>query len=244
MPVETIPSVLLVLLFAALLKGVTGLGFSTLSLPILVLFMEPPVAIALVLLPSLYSNFAVMNSPENLRIAFIRFWPLYLASLPGLLTGFALLISVDAAISRAVLGGVLVVYALWSLLAPPLTCPARLAAWLAVPVGFVTGLINGLTGSQVMPVLAYMLALGIDKTLLVPAINLSFTLSSLVMLVLLGGNGLASADQLGTALLAIPLVALGIHLGSRFRCRLPEANYRRAVLLVLLVTGLGLLMPK
>jgi uncharacterized membrane protein YfcA len=174
----------------------------------------------------------------------MRFWPLYLASLPGLLAGFALLVAVDAAISRAVLGCVLFVYALWSLLAPPLICPARLAAWLTVPVGFATGLINGLTGSQVMPVLAYMMALGIDKALLVPAINLSFTLSSLVMLALLGGAGLASVDLLGVALLTTPLVALGIHLGGRLRRRLPEASYRRAVLLVLLVTGLGLLMPK
>jgi len=223
---------------------VTGPGFSTLSLPILVLFMEPPVAIALVLLPSLYSNFAVMTPPGQLRSAFTRFWPLYLASLPGLLAGFVLLVALDAAISRAALGGVLAVYALWSLLATPLTCPARLEPWLAVPVGFATGLINGLTGSQVMPVLAYMLALGIDKALLVPAINLSFTLSSLVMLALLGGAGLASVDLLGVALLAIPLVALGIYLGGRLRRWLPEASYRRAVLLVLLVTGLGLLMPK
>jgi hypothetical protein len=80
--------------------------------------------------------------------------------------------------------------------------------------------------------------------LLVPAINLSFTLSSLVMLALLGGAGLASVDLLGVALLAIPPVALGIHLGGRLRRWLPEASYRRAVLLVLLVTGLGLLMPK
>lgn len=34
-------------------------------------------------------------------------------------------------------------------------------------MGFITGLISGIKESQVMPVLAYMMALGIDKALLV-----------------------------------------------------------------------------
>lgn len=42
---------------------------------------------------------------------------------------------------------------------------------LRVPTGFLTGFINGLTGSQVMPVLPYLFSLNLDIKTFVQAIN-------------------------------------------------------------------------
>lgn len=236
----TLP-LLLVFLLAALLKGLTGLGFSTLALPILALCVEPKLAIALVVFPSLFSNLAVMSEARHWSEAMRRFWPLYLASVPGLLAGFSLLVEVDGAISRRVLAIAMLAYAAWSLAGLNPICSARAEKWLTAPVGAVTGLINGLTGSQVMPVLPYLLALRLDKDLLVLAINLSFTLSSLIMLALLGGAGVLTPSVLGLAALGLPAVLLGVALGGRLRRRLPEAGFRRAVLVVLALIGVGLL---
>ncbi len=232
---------LLVFLLAALLKGLTGLGFSTLALPILALFVEPKLAIALVVLPSLFSNLAVMSQARRWIEAMRRFWPLYLASVPGLLAGFLLLVEVDGAVSRRVLAIAMLAYAVWSLAGLNPICSARAEKWLAAPVGTVTGLINGLTGSQVMPVLPYLLALRLDKDLLVLAINLSFTLSSLIMLALLGGAGVLTPSVLRLAALGLPAVLLGVALGGRLRRLLPEDGFRRAVLVVLALIGVGLL---
>lgn len=236
----TLP-LLLVFLLAALLKGLTGLGFSTLALPLLVLFMEPKLAIALVVLPSLFSNLAVMRQTRRWREAMRRFWPLYLASVPGLLAGFLLLVEVDGAVSRRVLAIAMLAYAAWSLAGLQPLCSARTERWLAAPIGAVTGLVNGLTGSQVMPVLPYLLALRLDKDLLVMSINLSFTLSSLIMLGLLGGAGMLTPSVLSLAALGLPAVLLGVVLGGRLRRRLPETGFRRAVLVVLALIGVGLL---
>lgn len=233
--------VFFVFLLAAWLKGATGLGFSTLALPLLAWWVEPTLAIAIVLLPSLFSNLVVMVQAGHWREAVQRFWPLYLATLPGLLLGFNLLVHVEAAWSRVVLGAVLVGYCLWSLAAPEWRCPPRWVGPLAWPTGFFTGVASGLTGSQVMPVLPYLMALQPPRELLVQAINLSFTLSSLVMIGLLGGAGHFDTDVLTLSALGLLPVALGVWAGGRVRRRLPESGFRRVVLAVLLAIGLGLL---
>lgn len=241
MNVDFIVPAFIVFFLAAGLKGVTGLGFSTLALPLLAWFVEPVMAIAVVLLPSVFSNLLVMVQAGHWREAMRRFWPLYLASLPGLLLGFGLLVRVEAAWSRWALGAVLVVYCAWALAAPAWRCPPRWAGSLAWPAGFLTGVVGGLTGSQVMPVLPYLMALQPPRELLVQASNLSFTLSSLVMIGLLGGSGALDAGVLALSVLGLLPVALGVWAGGRVRRGLPEADFRRAVLAVLLAIGLGLL---
>lgn len=233
--------VAVVFTLSACLKGATGLGFSTLALPLLVCFIEPVLAIAVVLLPSLFSNALVMIQAGHWRETFTRFWPLYLTTLPGMLVGFNLLTQVEAAWSRLALGVVLVLYCAWSLAAPVWRCPPRWVGPLAWPAGFFTGLVSSLNGSQVFPVLPYLMALPLPHELQVRAVNLSFSLSSLIMIGLLGGGGLLDGDVLALYALGLLPVALGVWAGGRVRRRLPEAGFRYVVLTVLLAIGLGLL---
>ncbi len=106
-----------------------------------------------------------------------------------------------------------------------------------MPVGFFTGVINGLTGSQVMPILPYLLSLNLTKNDFVQAINISFTLSSLVML--LGMNQLGYLS-LSTFLIAagglVPVVTT-VYFAGKLRRHLSGTLYRRLVLFFLLTMG-------
>ena len=73
--------------FAGFVKGTTGLGFSTTCLPFLVLALGLERAMPLVLIPSITSNILVMREVGNFGTAIKRFWPMYLATLPGLVIG-------------------------------------------------------------------------------------------------------------------------------------------------------------
>ena len=222
---------------AASLKGITGLGFSTICLPLLSAFLDLRVAIPLLLLPSLSSNVIVMWQAGGFARAVGRFWPMYLAALPGLWLGVQVLRSADGSVTRAALGVVLVLYAAWALAARTPVFGAGAERWLKPPVGFATGVINGVTGSQVVPVLPFLLSLSLAKDAFVQVINLSFTVSSLTMLALLGDAGLVTPTLLAVGLAGIVPVSIGVRLGGRVRDRLPEAGFRRAVLVFLLVIG-------
>lgn len=206
-------------LMAAFLKGVTGLGFSTISLALLATVFDFKLCIPLVIMPSLLSNLMVMGQAGGFKPAVARFWPLYLGLGPGLFLGLMLLGSTPSSLAAAGLGAVLLVYAVYGLVGKKPGLGSGAQAGLRAPVGFLTGLVNGLTGSQVMPVLPYLMSLKLRRDEFITAINISFTLSSLVMI--FGLNRLGLIDWqifIYSALGAVP-AWLGITWGFALRRR-------------------------
>ena len=241
MSVEVTTLVIGAFFLADLLKGVTGMGFSTVCLGLIATFIDIKLAIPLVIFPSLSSNVLVMMDAGHFGEALKRFWLLFLCALPGLVLGLFLLDAVSNDLARLALGVVLFTYGFWSLAKAAPRLPSRLEPVLNAPVGFATGVVNGLTGSQVMPVLPYFVALRLDKDLFVQSINISFTASSLVMLLGLGNLGLLSWSIAGVSALGIPLVAIGIWLGGRLRRRIPDKQFTRLVLVLLMLLGVNLM---
>ena len=226
---------------AAFVKGTTGLGFSTVCVPILALVFGVPATLPLVLIPSLASNALVMRQAGHFVETVRRFWLLYLTTLPGIGLGLWLLVRVDGDVAAAVLGGVLIAYAGYALMRPGLRVPGRAERPLGPAVGFLTGTVNGLTGSQVMPVLPYLMGLGLDPQRFVQAINISFTLSSLVMIAGLSGIGLMTPQVALLSAVGLVPVFLGVTVGARVRRLLSPEAFRRVVLGLLAVLGLILM---
>ncbi|MCW2310124.1 sulfite exporter TauE/SafE family protein [Rhodobium gokarnense] len=228
------------LFFAAFVKGATGLGFSTSALPVLALAIGLKAAMPLVIVPSLISNSLVMIEAGHFRTTLSRFRWLYLASLPGLVLGLYLLDRVDGVAAGAVLGVVLALYGAFALASPELVVPRRLEAPLAPPTGFLAGFFNGLTGSQLMPILPYLMALRLEPDRFIQAINISFCLSSAVMAVGLAKIGLMTWHTLAISIAGLVPVFAGIKAGTALRRRLSVDAFRRLVLVVLIVLGAAL----
>ena len=227
-------------LFAAFLKGTAGLGFATTCLGIMASYLDMRLAIPLVVIPSLVANAFVMIDAGGFIPILRRFWFMYVAALPGLGLGLWLLGSGDTTLSRGVLGTAMFLYGIWGLWGGKLSLSEK--PWLLGPIGLATGLVNGLTGSQVMPILPYLMSLRLTKDELVQAINTSFTMASLVMLVGLGRLGLFTGEVALISAVGIIPVTIGIWLGGRVRRKLPEAVFRTVVLLLLTLLGGGLIL--
>jgi uncharacterized membrane protein YfcA len=136
---------------------------------------------------------------------------------------------------------VLVAYALWALSNRAFTLSREWERILKVPAGFCTGFVNGLTGSQVMPVLPYLMSLNLGKSTFVQAINISFTLSSLIMLGGMNRLGLLTSRTFLVAIAGLIPVLLTVYLAGRLQHRLSGALHRKLVLTFLLIMGLALL---
>jgi len=155
---------------ASFLKGLTGLGFSTLCLGFLAVFIDIKLAIALVFLPSLSSNIFVMVEAGRFFEALKRFWLLFLSALPGLFIGIWFLNRSQTDIPKSLLGLVMLLYGMWGLKKGLLQLTRDQEKRLTIPVGIVSGIINGATGSQIMPIMPYLLSLKMDRDLFVQAI--------------------------------------------------------------------------
>lgn len=227
--------------FAAFVKGATGLGFSTTCLPFLVYAVGLKRGIPLILLPSITSNILVMVDAGSFREMVVRFRWMLLATVPGILLGLWFLDVAPAQEAVVVLGFVLISYALFAYFTPHLALSYEMERFLGPVSGFITGVVNGITGSQIMPVMPYLLSLNLNSERFVQAINCSFTLSSFVMAGGLYYLGLLDLSALGVSALGLAFVYLGTKLGSVVRQLMSPSVFRASILLLLFGLGLSLL---
>lgn len=228
-------------LFAAgIVKGVTGIGYSTTALPLLALTVGLKTGMPLVLLPSITGNLLVMRNAGGFGDMAHRFWPLYASLLPGLALGLWILPQVDDHKAAAMLGCVLASYAAFMLVRGPWMMPEAMARLVKAPVGFLSGLFNGMTGSQVMPLVPFLLSVPLSPSQFVQASNISFTLSSLVMLVGLAWVGLLGWTELTLTVAGVAPALLGVAIGNSISTRLAAETLRKLVLVALLAMGLAL----
>lgn len=239
-PIE-IAIIFAVYFFAASAKGVTGLGFSTTCLPFLVATVGLKETLPLLLIPSISSNIVVMVGAGQFAPTLRRFWPMFLATVPGLVLGLWMLADIDGVLAAGVLGAVLVAYCAFAFANPNLALPPRWERPLGPASGFLTGWVNGLTGSQVMPSMPYLLSLHLERNMFVQAINMSFTLSSLIMMAGLTRLGLMTVDAVIVSTIGIFFAFTGVRTGERLRHRLNPAQFRLAVLAMLTLMGISLI---
>jgi len=124
--------------FAAFIKGLTGLGFVSLCLPVIALFMKLEEAIPLVILPSLLSNIMLIYQTGRLKQSISRFWLLYISAFPGIYAGVLVLNSVGNYAAKVLLGILSIAYSLLLLLKIEISIPENKERILSAPVDLQT----------------------------------------------------------------------------------------------------------
>ncbi len=239
--VPTLAFVGLAFFVSGVVKGATGLGYATSCIPMLALVLGIKAALPLVLAPSVASNFTLLVSTGPIMPTIRRFWPMLLLAPVGVFVGAALLGSIDGPTAGAALGVALIVWCAFSLRRMDWRLPPRLEGPLGPAVGLSTGVVNGITGSQVMPLAPFVMALGLAPAMLIQVMNLSFTVSSAAMATALARIGLMTLPAALVSLAGVALSVTGVRLGAKVRRRLPERTFRKAILAVLTVAGVALI---
>ncbi|MFT4506026.1 sulfite exporter TauE/SafE family protein [Caballeronia sp. 15711] len=237
------PNVLIVALtffFAGGVKGVTGMGLPTVAMGILGVVMPPVSAASLLIVPSFVTNFwQLLTGPDFLSLV-KRLWLMMLGIVFGTIAGSSLLTSASTKWTGIGLGAALVFYAIYSLLAKPLSIPARMEHWLSPIIGLTTGVITGATGVFVIPAVPYLQALGLSKDDLIQALGLSFTISTIALTAGLARGGAFHPGNIALSTLAIVPALLGMWVGTAVRKHLSITTFRRWFLIFLVVLGLEL----
>jgi uncharacterized membrane protein YfcA len=227
---------------AAFIKGLTGLGFVTICLPVIAIYIKLEQAIPLVVLPSVLSNVMVIYQTGRLRQSLRRFWLLYISAFPGIYAGVLILNMVGNYAAKIILGVVSIAYSLLLLLKIELSIPEKNERILSVPIGLTNGFLNGLTGTQIIPMLPYLLSLRLDRDGIINAINVGFTLSITVLLIIFGKFNLISFEILKYSILGAIPVAAGIYLGGKLRHKISEEKFKLAILFLLIIIGANLIL--
>jgi uncharacterized membrane protein YfcA len=237
------PHVLIIALtffLAGSVKGVTGMGLPTVAVGILGAIMSPVSAASVLVIPSFVTNFWQLFTGPNFLALIQRLWLMMLGIVVGTLAGSWLLTSANTEYASVGLGSALVLYAVHSLWAKPLSVPARLERLLSPVIGLTTGVITGGTGVLVIPAVPYLQALGLSKDNLIQALGLSFTVSTIALAAGLARGGALHLGNITLSALAVIPSLLGMWVGTAIRERISATTFRRWFLIFLAILGLEL----
>lgn len=227
-------------LLAGFVKGVMGMGLPQVSLGILASVMTPAQAAAILIAPSFATNIWQMVTGPHLFDLIRRLGGMLIGLFVGAWLGAGILTGTNAKPAALGLGLVLVLYAVIGLAKIKFSVPRRSEIWLGPLVGLATGYIMAATGVFVMPALAYLQAIGLEKEELVQALGLHFTLSTVALTFVLWGGGAFDTSLGLLSLFAIAPALIGMYVGQHIRRRISVEAFRLCFFGGILLIGLQL----
>lgn len=235
--VPTLTLIAAVFLLAGFIKGVIGLGLPTVSLGLLTAVIGLQPAMVLLIVPSFITNVWQALAGGHARAVLLRIWPFLLAAPATIWIGAGALTRVDHAYLSALLGFLLIAYALLGLFRPSVILPKAWEAWAGLTAGIVNGLLTGMTGSFVVPGVLYLQALGLSRDMLIQAMGMLFAASTLALSISLARQDLLSTSLSGLSMASVLPAMTGVIIGQRLRVRIPEPIFRRVFFVSLLLLG-------
>jgi uncharacterized protein len=224
-------------LVAGGVKGIIGLGLPTISLAVLTAGLGLQPAMAMMLAPSFVTNVWQAVVGGNARAIVARIWPFLTMATVTVWFGAGVLTRVDVSLLSALLGVLLIAYAVVGIGGMKFSIPADRERWAGPVIGAINGVFTGMTGSFAVPGIPYLQALGLPRDMLVQAMGMLFTASTVALALSLGGKNLLTAELGVVSAAAVIPACIGMVIGRRARRNIPEAAFRRVFYLALIVLG-------
>ncbi len=228
-------------LVAGVSKGTLGVGLPIAAVGLMTMFIDARLAVALMVFPIMLTNIWQIHRSGNAAAIARRYW-LFALVLPVCLlitTGYTTRVSADILV--ALVGLVIVLFAVINLLlrVPPI--PDRLDRPAQVIGGFLAGVIGGFTAIWSPPVAAYLIARGVEKDEFVGGTGFLFFIGSLPLCYGFWQNGMLSGPVATVSAAMIVPTLVGFSIGEVIRRRIDSGRFKTIVLVFFLLIGLNLI---
>jgi uncharacterized membrane protein YfcA len=233
----TIVAIFATFLLAGTVKGVIGLGLPTVSLALLTVAIDLPSAMALLLVPSFFTNLWQAAVGGNGKAIILRVWPFLMMATLTVWFGATALTRVDLSLLSALLGALLIAYSILNLAGLHVMITTRQEVWVGPLFGTANGILTGMTGSFVVPGVMFLQAIGLPRDMLIQAMGILFTASTLALAFALQGNNFLTAQLSMLSAVSLLPAAIGLAIGLRIRQNLSEQIFRSVFFTALLMLG-------
>jgi uncharacterized membrane protein YfcA len=234
-------ALMLALVTAGAAKGLIGVGMPIVAMPLVSHIIDLPAAVALLSIPLVLSNLRQAIEGGGTAAALRQLAPLLVGFCVGIVVGVKVLMSLDDALLKPLVGCALLLAGLSVVAKPDLKLsPAgeRVAGPIAGALGGVFGGLAALSGPIVF---VYLLATSRDKNLFVKHASLYLVFASAVLLLVMGSYARITLADAGVSLVSVLPVMLGMALGARIRPRVPIRLFRLLILLVVFASAIDLI---
>lgn len=231
----------LVVFLAGITNGGVGLGYAQVAAAAFALLIDPKTAVVLLSITVPVSAAGQIVKQRRHGWDLGRIGSLFVGGLAGVPLGVLLLTVAPARLLALALGVFTILFVLSSLRRVPLRVRPSHELLLSPLVGVTAGVCNGAVGVSGPVLASYLLALDLPAATFAFTISVMFTVMGLLRLVSLVLSGSISPLLWAVGLGLIPPMMLGQQLGFWLQGKVSRETFRRSVLVVLFVAGLGLL---
>jgi uncharacterized membrane protein YfcA len=236
-----IPIFLVATFAGALVAGLSGFAFGLIAASIWLYILDPLQTASLIMAFGLivqgYSVYK-LRSAVNWK----KLWPFVLGAALGVPFGVAILSWANPAHVRAGVGAFLILYSLYALFRPAIAPIKAGGAMADAGVGFLNGVLGGMTGLAGILVTLWCGLRGwpkdVQRAVFQPVAVAIFLMSA----VWIGASGAVTPDTVKLFMLGLPALLAGSWLGLKLFGRLDEAAFRKVVLALLLGSGAVLML--
>jgi uncharacterized membrane protein YfcA len=238
-PLE-LPIFLVATFAGALVAGLSGFAFGLVAASVWLYILSPlqsaTLIVAFGLIVQGYSVWKLRHALDWKKL-----WPFILGAAVGVPVGVSVLTWASPAYIRAGVGVFLVVYSLYAFFRPALQPIKAGGATLDASIGFLNGVLGGITGLAGILVTIWSGLRGWPKdqqrTIFQPVAVAIFLMSALW----LGAKGAVTPDTIKLFAIGLPALIAGTWLGLKLYGRLDEASFRKVVLVLLFISGVVLM---
>lgn len=238
---DAVQTVLLIVifLFAAIVKGFLGIGLPAASMAFLTLIMPPTEAIPLLWLSILATNsLQFTNASDKWAIA-REYWLFALAIMVCIFVTSTFIAEYPTALLTVAIGIAMVLFSLNLLLGIKLRIgPGR--GW-HLGFGVVSGVLGGISSIWSPTVAMYLVARDVSKEKFIGATGFLFLAGVLPLGAGQVVAGVLTLPVLMKSALALCVVLVGFRVGELLRSRVSQELFRKAVLIAFLLMGLRLI---
>ncbi len=237
-PAEMIISSL-ILIFAYIIRGITGFGSGLIAIPLLAVILPISIAVPLVGFLDYASSLA-----HGLKLRSDIHWKLILPLLPftliGLLLALYIFNTLDALLLKKYLGSFIIAYASYTLFTlKPHSHNSRL--W-AIPSGLFGGLVGTLFGTGGPFYVIYLQLQGLGKTTFRATVATIFFLDGSSRIVAYSFSGFYNNQTMLLIALSFPIMIIGMMIGGRIHTNISHQSIQKGIGILLLFSGTALLL--
>jgi uncharacterized membrane protein YfcA len=231
----------LALLVAGFVKGASGMGFPLIATPTVALLLDIRIAITILIIPNIIMDVAQVFRGGFPYAVFRRFSWFFVMTVIGVFLGTKVLATLPLWVLNFCLGVMVLVFVVSNWLRFEFTISPQLERRLAIPAGFISGFLNGMTNAAGPALAIYLYSLRLPKMEFIKSIANIFIVTKLSQLVAVSTWNLFNWSTLALSLEVTLFVLLGFYGGLKTQDRINQQTFNRGLLILLFVIGVILL---
>ena len=227
-----------IIVIAYIIRGIAGFGSGLIAIPLLALMLPLTVVVPLVVLLDYLASLGHGLGKRD-SIQWQDILPLLPFSLIGVVIAILVFTSVDAIILSQLLGGFVILFAIYTLL--QIAPNRRHGRYWAIPAGTFGGLVGTLFGTGGPFYVIYLKLRNLDKVSFRASFASIFLLDGAARLIGYSSTGMYTINTLILAAACIPVMLASLYLGGRVHTNISQQTFQRVISVLLLISGTALL---